>query len=246
MTDQVMDGNGRRAKTTQRHYDEQSEQWVTDDQTYYVNSTVLGQPLTELGTSGAKQQTYVYGNGALLARQSFQDNSEYLTWEHRDPGGASVRGSDAAGQPAGAFGELDPLGANAGTFKPFIWTQPRSSGQLVPFRGLPDMSTGGRGCVIDGIEQDCPSAYDGATEIDLKTSPEAARTIGAIPTWGKFCSQVQGSKQECYYAITGYTSPLSLAGSLNSQPQNPSQAQTPCERKLAGIFGGKRIAELQA
>jgi hypothetical protein len=127
---------------------------------------VLGQPLTELTEAGAKQQTYVYANGALLAQQSFLNGNEYVTWEHRDPEGVTVRGSDATGQPAGSSAELDALGANAGLFKPLTWAPARSSGQLVPFAGLPDMNSNG-GCTQAGVSKPCDYSFWGSNTADL-------------------------------------------------------------------------------
>jgi hypothetical protein len=78
------------------------------------------------------------------------NGAQSVTWDHREPSGASVRGTDVAAQGAGEVGELDPLGANAGLFKPITWSAPRSTGDLVPFGGLPDMGTSGGGVRAGG------------------------------------------------------------------------------------------------
>jgi YD repeat-containing protein len=178
MTDQVMDGDGRRIKSVQKHYDDQTSQWVSESTTYYLNSTVLGgSPVTELTAQGAKQQTYVYANGTILAEQTNFGGTPYVTLEHREPEGASVRGSDASGQTAGSIAELDPLGANAGTFKPFTWPPPRSTGELVPFGGLPEMGTVGGGCAQAGVYGPCSYDFWGSSIADLP---------GFGTNWGSF------------------------------------------------------------
>ena len=243
MTDQVMDGDGRRVKAVQGHYDDQTGQWITDSQTYYLHSTVLGQPLTELTGAGEKQTTYVYANGSLLARQSFLGTSEWVTWEHRDPEGASVRVTDAAGQEAGLPGELDPLGSNAGLAKPFSRQAPRSSGQLVPFRGLPEMNTAGRGCVLDGIETDCYLAYElsmnGAVESKYTgDSPSRPESISDTPIYGRFCVTASGGGKvvtTCTTEITGYVPGPQLQTHAADRPQNPGL--TPQQTKARNLLG---------
>jgi len=182
MTDQTMDGDGRRVKSVQRHYDEATDQWVTDSTTYYVNSSVLGNLLTEITAAGTKQQTYVYANGAVLAEQTNFGGSASVTWEHRDPGGASVRVTDAAAQPAGLSGELDVLGANAGVIKPITWPTPRSTGELVPFRGLPEMSSSG-GCAQGGVYGPCGYSFWGSSIADLPGFGTNWGSFGDLTEW---------------------------------------------------------------
>ena len=158
MTDQQFDGDGNRVKSVQRRFDEQTSQWVTEVVTYYVNSTVLGgQLLTELTAQGTKQRTLVYAGKAVLALQNVAPNSsQSVTWEHRDASGASLRMTDASGQGTAQAAEMDPMGVNAGLFKPFTWTVPDKTGQLVPYPGSADMITNpGGGCVADGVPIPC-------------------------------------------------------------------------------------------
>lgn len=176
-TDQVFDGDGRRLRTTQFRYDEETDQWVTDSVTYYVNSTVLRALVSEVTAAGGKQRTIVYANGNVLAKQNVSGGTQTVTWDHREPSGASVRGTDVAAQGAGEVGELDPLGANAGLFKPITWSPPRSTGELVPFRGLPDMGTSGGGCAQAGVSGPCGYNFWGSRIADLP---------GFGTNWGSF------------------------------------------------------------
>jgi YD repeat-containing protein len=157
MTDQQFDGDGQRLKSVQRRYDDQTNQWATDSVTYYLNSTVLGgQVLTELNGQGTKQRTYVYAGQTVLAWQSVVGNgSQSVAWEHRDASGASFRMSDASGQGTGQPAELDPVGADAGLFKPLVWNPPDSTGKLITFRGFEDMDMAGGGCTLDHVPIPC-------------------------------------------------------------------------------------------
>jgi YD repeat-containing protein len=163
MTDQQFDGDGQRVKSTQRRYDDPTDQWVTDSVTYYLNSTVLGgQVVTELTAQGTKQRTYVYAGQTVLAWQSVAANgSQSVAWEHRDASGASFRMTDASGTFTGQSGELDPVGANAGLFKPLTWPPPRSTGQLISFRGFEDMDLAGGGCELDRVPVPCGMVTQG-------------------------------------------------------------------------------------
>jgi hypothetical protein len=157
MTDQQFDGDGQRVKSTQRRYDDPTDQWVTDSVTYYLNSTVLGgRVVTELTGQGTKQRTYVYAGQTVLAWQSVASNgTQSVAWEHRDASGASFRMTDASGTFTGQSAELDPVGANAGLFKPLSWPPPRSTGQLISFRGFEDMDLAGGGCTLDRMPIPC-------------------------------------------------------------------------------------------
>ncbi len=157
MTDQQFDGDGQRVKSVQRSYNDQTNQWVTDSVTYYLNSTVLGgQVVTELSGQGTKQRTYVYSGQTVLAWQSVAVNgSQSVAWEHRDASGASFRMTDASGQGAGEPAELDPVGADGGLFKPLVWNPPDSTGKLVTFRGFEDMDMAGGGCEVDRVPIPC-------------------------------------------------------------------------------------------
>lgn len=101
------DGDGRQVKTVETWVDENLE--TRSDTRYYLRSTVLGgQSLAEADPSGQFPRTFVYAGLAVLG-WIWQSNSfDQMVWEQRDPSGATVRGIGEQ--------ELDPLGADAGTF----------------------------------------------------------------------------------------------------------------------------------
>ncbi len=102
-----MDGDGRQIKTEETTWDEGSQTYITDTK-YYLRSSVLGgRVLTEIW-SAAATRTFVYAGSTVIALQGRSYGWESISWEHKDPSGASVR--------YGGYGqELDPLGGDAGT-----------------------------------------------------------------------------------------------------------------------------------
>ena len=55
-----------------------------------------------------------------------------------------------------AAGEMDAVGANAGSFKPFTWTVPDKQGLPVLYPGMAEMLTNpGGACVLDGMPIPC-------------------------------------------------------------------------------------------
>jgi hypothetical protein len=81
---------------------------ITTVTSYYVRSSVLGRVVTELDGQGAKKLTYVYSNGAVVAKQE----SGQVGWVYADPVTNSVREADAGGHFASRQ-EFDPLGNDA-------------------------------------------------------------------------------------------------------------------------------------
>jgi hypothetical protein len=101
------DGEGRQVKTVETWVDENFETF--SETKYYVRSTVLGgQLLAELDTYGQFSRTFVYAGPAVLGWLWHSYSGDTMNWEQRDPSGATVRGIGEQ--------ELDPLGADAGTF----------------------------------------------------------------------------------------------------------------------------------
>jgi hypothetical protein len=91
----------------------------------------------------------------VLAVQSVDiDSSQQVSWKHYDPSNASYRSTDLSGTSVGAA-EMDPFGADAGLFKPFIWPQPTSSGKLEPYYGVPELNSSTQGCELDGVPIPC-------------------------------------------------------------------------------------------
>ena len=100
------DGDGRQIKTVETSYDEEFNE-ITETK-FYVRSTALGgQVLAEVNQVTSEFRRFVYAGPSVLAWISNYPGFESVTWEQRDPSGATERGTSAQ--------ELDPLGADAGT-----------------------------------------------------------------------------------------------------------------------------------
>jgi YD repeat-containing protein len=158
LTDQSFDGLGRKASYLKRHADEEG-QWVTDENVYFVVSTLLsGAVLSEVSATGAKVRTFVYAGAETVALQQMGETGPEVYWRHLDPNGISSRTTNSAGQWTGAWSgaaELDPLGADTGTFKPLTWPPPASSAKLVPYRQMPDINSVTGGCTLDYVPIPC-------------------------------------------------------------------------------------------
>ena len=225
-TDQEFDGYGERLKTTAYRWDDVTDQLVTEKITYYVNSTVLGGAVvTELSEQGVKERTSVFAGGIELASQSITSGTQSVQWQHYDPSDASYRATDASGQGVDAR-EMDPLGANAGLFKPFTWNVPDKKGLPVPFPEIADMLTNtGGGCAFRGMPTSCNSAstdFWGSRIADLP---------GFGTNWGSF-----GDLAEWEYSARVRDTIAAASARLRKpklQPQKPRKPLTPQERKRA-------------
>jgi hypothetical protein len=184
-TDQEFDGNGRKSKTVLRSYDESTDQWTTESETYFVHSTVLGSVLTEVNTLGAKERSFVFAGGRVMAIQYVGGGQQSVNWEYYDASRASHRVANAQGSNMGG-GELDPMGANAGTIKPITWPQPNSPGKLEPYYGVPELNSATQGCVADGVPIPCDMAFamtaNGMTTI-IYMDPSLAATGRLREVW---------------------------------------------------------------
>ncbi len=133
------DGDGRQAKTVETYYDEEWNQYT--ETKYYLRSTVLGgQLMAEVDPWGQFLRTFVYAGPAVLGWIWHSYSGDTMVWEQRDPSGATVRGIGEQ--------ELDPLGADAGTF---AFAVPPTERALVSYGtshdpGNPDMTYS-----VDGI-----------------------------------------------------------------------------------------------
>ena len=66
-SDQAFTGDGLKAKTVARRFDDDLNDWVTEKVTYYLTSSVLGGALvSEVSEQGAKERTLVYAGGSVL------------------------------------------------------------------------------------------------------------------------------------------------------------------------------------
>ena len=100
------DGDGRQVKTVETSYDAEFNEIM--ETKYYVRSTVLGgQVLAEVNQATSEFRRFVYAGPSVLAWIYSYGAFETVSWEQRDPSGATERGTSAQ--------ELDPLGADAGT-----------------------------------------------------------------------------------------------------------------------------------
>src|ERR1051326_6389608 len=152
-TYQQVDGDGRRIWSQQQSYDPNTDQWITDEVKYYIQSSVLGEVLAEINDAGAKQRTFVYAGGKIIAIQTIGINQD-VSWEYYDPRGGSYRATDVQGNGLNSA-EMDPLGADAGLMKPITWNPPNSPGKLEPYYGVPELNSASQGCELDGIPIPC-------------------------------------------------------------------------------------------
>ena len=157
-TDQQFDGDGQRLIATQQSFDPQTNQWSTDDLTYYIRSSVIGEVISEINAIGTKERTFVHAAGNVLAIQYAGGGTNTVLWQYYDASGASNRSVDTSGISYGGGPEMDPLGANAGSVKPPSWPAPSSAGKLEPYYGIPELNSPFRGCVADYVPVDCNTA----------------------------------------------------------------------------------------
>jgi hypothetical protein len=137
-----------------KHYDINTNQWTTEKVTYYVSSTVLGSVISEVSATGAKERSFVFAGKDVMAIQNAGGSSQVVTWEHYDPSGASYRATNA--QASGTkSGEMDPMGADAGIFKPLTWPQPTSAGRIERYYDVPELNSATQGCVLDRVPISC-------------------------------------------------------------------------------------------
>jgi len=101
------DGDGNQVKTVETWVDENFE--TQSEGKYYVRSTVLGgQVVSEVDAFNSISRTYVYAGPATFGWITHTNSFDQMNWEQCDPSGATARGIGER--------ELDPLGADAGTF----------------------------------------------------------------------------------------------------------------------------------
>lgn len=154
MTDQQLDGDGRRIKSLQRILDPNTNQWTTEKVTYYIHSSVLGQVVSEVSAQGVKERSFVFAGSNVIAVQSVFGSSQAVGWKHDDSSGGSYRATNSVGGLS-EWAERDPLGADAGIMKPLVWPQQTSPGKLAPYYGVPDLNSPYQGCELSGIPAPC-------------------------------------------------------------------------------------------
>jgi YD repeat-containing protein len=179
----TFDGDGRQIKTVETSYD---EEWNEISETkYYIRSTVLGgQVLAEINQTSSEMRRYVYAGPTVLAWIYSYPGFESVSWEQRDPSGASVRG---IGQQ-----ELDPLGADAGTYATSVSP---TEGPLMSYGSSYSPANPGVTYTVDGMRV---SADDFMRRLDVEmhypmgwvdaSARASARPIGKRNTgvsWGR-------------------------------------------------------------
>ena len=161
-------GNGKEAKETHQIWS--TDHWVNGDSTYFIYSTVLGQNVSKVGTTGKKVETYILNRSGRIATQSewVYSGTTYqsVTFEHRDPSGMSLRDTSSSGTIVasganydGAPIENDPMGANVGLSTPYISNPPdtppadSTSPYLTvnDFFGTPVSGSSIPPCSVDGL-----------------------------------------------------------------------------------------------
>ena len=181
------DGDGIRAKKSQRTWDDVHSVWESWESGYYFYSSVLKEVVSDIGPTGKKKTTYVIANG-IVARQGVDGtNTETVGWQHTDPVGLSYRSATFSGgginDEADVSEEQDAMENNVGVIGAFnTHIKPKntlSSGEHVPFG---NMETGD--CVVDGLSggpcgspdstTQCPHNYCGARTY---TDPDGHRRI---------------------------------------------------------------------
>jgi YD repeat-containing protein len=135
----TFDGDGRQIKTIDSWVDENFERLY--ETKYYIRSTLLGgQVLAELDEWGAVWRSYVFAGPSILGWLWHSYNDAFMSWRERDPSKASVRGIGEQ--------ELDPLGANAGTFATSV---PPTERAIVSYGSSYDPANPGMTYSVDGI-----------------------------------------------------------------------------------------------
>lgn len=162
---------------------------------YFLRSSVLGGLLiAEYGATGARQTSYAYARGELLAVQQGADTATpMLRWQHASPVTGDAQETDAAGRVL-AETYLDPGGANVGA-SPF--TAPEGDVNLGSGEGMSQASVnarvaqvipgwGGPKCVYDGSLVGCgmvESIRRGGSVVDAESGFDPSDTL-----------EVQGSR----------------------------------------------------
>jgi YD repeat-containing protein len=242
---QAYDGDGRRVKLAETTA-------ISNVVKYEVRSSVLGgRVVTDLNAQGQKETTYVYANGAVLARQS---ESNKVTWVHNAPDGSGDWES-YAGPTVGSIRttELDPLGDDVGVENPYLM-----GGDGVgnyPRQGDPtDMTSG---CILDNnFSTSCDSAMKFFVRFASKV--EVYRSVGMrvanlrtnwVPNPDTSSAYYGGIDDSSVTVVDGgghfevYQEGstiqwLTLLPTTQIRPQQTGQQGGPCDQKLAKIFGG--------
>ena len=135
--------------------------------------------------------------------------------------------------PGGA--EMDPLGADAHTFKPPSWPAPASAGKLEPYYGIPDLNSPFHGCVVDWVPTDCDTAahflaigFVKSGYVDPISSSTARRRAIWVPKDTSYgVSDLTNNTVTIYSGSGGEYVSVDEPGELESsiKPQSPALAE---------------------
>lgn len=206
------DGDGRRVKTVNSMTDTATPPNTTSVTTYYINSSLLSETITELNQTGAKTQGYVLNGSGVLAQEKTSTGSDAVLWRLTDESGYHVRLTNMDGDVEPDYSaELDPFGTNARISAPGPLQDPsipgeRENGALNTL-GFGDPIASGMGeCRLNGAEVSCQRALgamsNGSGTVDAGTSV----TLGAIidlPAVGSFFFMVDVSTASWQFPSEG-------------------------------------------
>lgn len=222
--------------------------------TYYLRSTALGGKIvTRLTSTGEKGLGYVYALGGILAEQRpYQGGVQNVAWLHSDPVTGNRRWTGLSGELLPGSTELDPLGVDAGLAEPPAGQPPGEPDRL---GGGGDIMNPSSGCGIENIPAPCgmviglmntgraapcpdnrcgPRYFDGRWHT-LTFDNEGLR----YQRWVRDHPVNRPNNNDPDAIVIDVTGQASGHLEYVNVPQNTAQTQTPCEQKLASIFGGR-------
>lgn len=178
---QYLDGEGQDIKRSRRIRESEAHSWGTPAVSYYIKSSVMGRVISEVQANGAKERSYVYGGGTIIARQIVHSgSSEQVDWEHRDATGMSLQLTTNASSPMGFAEELNVAGNNVGAFRPLTVPPLRDKNALFGKQNAQTLNTRG-GCELDGIETDCSQLNSMGDALNVVVRDRRGRTVGRAP-----------------------------------------------------------------
>jgi len=179
------DGYGGELWRSQRIYDHEEEEWGETTKSYFINSSVLGQTVSETTETGKKKYTYVIAGNTAVARQVLSDtNVEGVAWQHNDPTGISSRGFNNR--------ESDALGNNVGVI-PVI--QPRQNSGSP--NESPQSQFGMGDCMANGVFMPCSMAQF----LENPSHMVLLGQVGNFENYGSFFSNSNLTRRLPFQAI---------------------------------------------
>jgi len=167
---QTRDGDGRVVKRIDHKEGTQLPNNTTtigETSEYYVNSTVIGNVLTELDASGAKKATNIFtGKGILAEQRNFPPDAVHpqpwseVFWNHQDIITGSYSKVTRGGTELNVYdppskAEIEPLGAAVPTNDPNISDEAYEPRHLRTFAFAGDVNRPEYGCAQDGAPIPC-------------------------------------------------------------------------------------------